>query len=93
MNFAKFLRTLYLQNTLAIFCIIALIFISTLNNVNNNNNNNNNNNINTTASDFICGVFFIFSIIKNFRHEKSRLVRKRSISGKPALREHVLHSF
>ena len=85
MNFAKFLRTLYLQNTLAIFCIIALIFISTLNNVNNNNN--------TTASDFIWGVFFIFSIIKNFRHEKSRLVRKRSISGKPALREHVLHSF
>ena len=29
-----------------------------------------------TASDFICGVFFIFSIIKNFRHEKSCLVRK-----------------
>ena len=38
----------------------------------------------TTASDLICGVFFIFSIIKNFRHEKSRFVRKRSTSGKPA---------
>ena len=31
----------------------------------------------TTASDFICGVFFIFSIIKNFRHEKSHFVRKK----------------
>ena len=30
-----------------------------------------------TTSDFICGVFFIFSIIKNFRHEKSRLVENR----------------
>ena len=38
-----------------------------------------------TASDFICGVFFIFSIIKNFRHEKRRFVRKKSTSGKPAL--------
>ena len=37
-----------------------------------------------TASDFICGVFFIFSIIKNFRHEKRRFVRKKSTSGKPA---------
>ena len=26
------------------------------------------------AFDFVCGVFFIFSIIKNFRHEKSQLV-------------------
>ena len=31
----------------------------------------------TTASDFICGVFFIFSIIKNFRHEISRFVQKK----------------
>ena len=38
-----------------------------------------------TASDFICDVFFIFSIIKNFRHEKRRFVRKKSTSGKPAL--------
>ena len=38
----------------------------------------------TTASDFICGVFFIFSIIKNFRLEKSRFVRKKSTSGKAA---------
>ena len=38
-----------------------------------------------TASDFICGVFFIFSIIKNFHHEKGRFVRKKSTSGKPAL--------
>ena len=38
----------------------------------------------TTASDFICGVFFIFSIIKNFRLEKSRSVRKKSTSGKAA---------
>ena len=30
-----------------------------------------------TTSDFICGVFFIFSIIKNFRHEKSQLVENR----------------
>ena len=39
----------------------------------------------TTASDFICGVFFVFSIIKNFRHEINRFVRKKSTSGKPAL--------
>ena len=39
----------------------------------------------TTASDFICSVFFIFFIIKNFRHEKSRFVRKKSTSGKPTL--------
>ena len=38
----------------------------------------------TTATDFICGVFFIFYIIKNFRLEKSRFVRKKSTSGKPA---------
>ena len=31
----------------------------------------------TTASDFICSVFFIFSILKNFRHEKSHFVRKK----------------
>ena len=55
-NFAKFLRTPYLQNTTWM-----------------------------TASDFICDVFFIFSIIKNFRHEKRRFVRKKSTSGKPAL--------
>ena len=30
-----------------------------------------------TASGFICDVFFMFSIIKNFRHEKSRLVKNR----------------
>ena len=30
-----------------------------------------------TASDFICRVFFIFSIIINFRHEKCRLVENR----------------
>ena len=34
-----------------------------------------------TAFDFVCGVFFIFSIIKNFRHEKRRFVRKKSTSG------------
>ena len=38
----------------------------------------------STASDFICGVFFIFSVIKNFRLEKSRFLRKKSTSGKPA---------
>ena len=38
-----------------------------------------------TASDFICGVFFIFSIVKNFRYEKGRFVRKKSTSVKPAL--------
>ena len=38
----------------------------------------------TTASDFIFGVFFIFSIIKNFRLEKSRSVREKSTSGKAA---------
>ena len=37
-----------------------------------------------TASDFICGVFFIFSISKSFRHEKSRFVGKKSTSGKQA---------
>ena len=37
-----------------------------------------------TASDFIFGVFFVFSIIKNFRHEKSRFVRKKLTSGKLA---------
>ena len=40
----------------------------------------------TTASDFICGVFFILFIIKIFRLEKSRFVRKKSTSGKPALK-------
>ena len=55
-NFAKFLRTPYLKNTIWM-----------------------------TASDFICDVFFIFCIIKNFRHEKRRFVRKKSTSGKPAL--------
>ena len=30
-----------------------------------------------TASNFICHVLFIFSIIINFRHEKSRLVENR----------------
>ena len=30
-----------------------------------------------TASDFICSVFFIFSIIKNFHLEKSQLVENR----------------
>ena len=30
----------------------------------------------TTASDFICGVFFMFAIIRNILLEKSRLVRK-----------------
>ena len=39
-----------------------------------------------TASDFICGVFFIFSIIKNFRQEKRRFVQKNLTCGKPALR-------
>ena len=39
----------------------------------------------TTASDFICSVFFIFSIIKHFRHEKARFVRKTSTSRKPVL--------
>ena len=38
-----------------------------------------------TVSDFICGVFFIFSIVKNFRYEKGRFVRKKSTSVKPAL--------
>ena len=38
-----------------------------------------------TASDFIFDVFFIFSIIKNFRHKKRRFMRKKSTSGKPAL--------
>ena len=38
-----------------------------------------------TASDFIRGMFFMFSIIKNFRHEKSRFVRKKLASGRPAL--------
>ena len=38
----------------------------------------------TTASDFICSKYFIFSIIKNFHHEKSRFVRKKSTSGNPA---------
>ena len=38
----------------------------------------------TTASDFICGLLFIFSIIKNFRHEKCRFVREKSTSEKPA---------
>ena len=33
-----------------------------------------------TASDFFCGVFFIFSIIKN----KSCFVQKKSNSGKSA---------
>ena len=37
-----------------------------------------------SAFDFICRVFFIFSIIKNFRNEKRRFVRKKSTSGKPA---------
>ena len=37
-----------------------------------------------TASDFICGVLFIFSIIKNFRHKKSCFVRKKLTSGKRA---------
>ena len=36
------------------------------------------------ASDFIWCVFFILSIIKDFHLEKSRFVRKRSTSGKPA---------
>ena len=31
----------------------------------------------TTTSDFICGVFFMFSIIRNFCLEKSRLVENR----------------
>ena len=35
----------------------------------------------TTASDFICGVFFKFSIIKSFRIEKCRFQRKKSTSG------------
>ena len=34
-----------------------------------------------TAFDYICGVFFIFSIIKNFRPEKRRFVRKESTKG------------
>ena len=34
---------------------------------------------------FIRGVFFIFYFIKNCHHEKSRFVRKKSTSGKPAL--------
>ena len=37
-----------------------------------------------TASDFICGLFFIFSIIKNFRNENRRFIQKKSTSGKPA---------
>ena len=40
----------------------------------------------TTASDFICGVFFIFSIIKNFHLKKSHFVRRKSTSEKPTLR-------
>ena len=36
----------------------------------------------TTASDFICGVFFIFSITKNFRLEKCRFQRKESTRTK-----------
>ena len=31
-----------------------------------------------TASDFICDEFFIFSIIKNFRHEKKAFRAKKS---------------
>ena len=34
---------------------------------------------------YLWRVFFIFSIIKNFRHEKWRFVRKKSTSGTPAL--------
>ena len=35
-----------------------------------------------TASDFICDVFFIFSIIKNVRHEEKALrAKKKSTSG------------
>ena len=37
------------------------------------------------VSNFICGVFFIFSIIKKFRLKKSGFVRKMSTSGKPTL--------
>ena len=37
-----------------------------------------------TTSEFICGVFFIFYIIKNFCHEKSRFVRKKLTSGRLA---------
>ena len=37
-----------------------------------------------TGLDFICGVFFIFYIIKNFHLEKSRFVRKKLTSGKLA---------
>ena len=40
----------------------------------------------TTASDFTCGVFFIFSIIKNFRHEISRFVRKKFDQWKTGLK-------
>ena len=29
-------------------------------------------------------MFFVFSIIKHFRHEKSRFVQEKSTSGKPA---------
>ena len=39
----------------------------------------------TIVSNFICGVFFIFSIIKKFRLKKSGSVRKMSTSGKPTL--------
>ena len=38
----------------------------------------------TNASDFICGMFFIFFIVKNFCHENSRFVQKKSTSGKVA---------
>ena len=41
---------------------------------------------------FVAG-FFIFSIVKNFRHEKARFVRKKLTSGKPAQKSTYSESF